>query len=495
MIKDFYEAICQGREVRQSLISLRQELKKEENKRAFAYLLGGEFQTFVELLEAEDPKIRKNTALILGEMETEDVLPFLFAAYQKEKTLFVRSDYLKAMSSMDYRPYLGKLKNQMELLEKTELTEENRKHVREELTQLQTMILKYEKPKKHVFIGYDPAPEVLLITNRCQKAVTKEQITEGTITELNLGLKVKNGNLKELLKIRTCLEVLFPIPGAKVLGGTPEEIGKGLAQSGLVEFLEDHHKKGSSFYYRVEVKGTLPLDKKGPFIRKISESLDKQSGGSLKNSVTDYEVEVRLLEKKDGSYVPMLKLYTLPDHRFGYRKEVVSSSISPMNAALTVQLAKKYVKENAQILDPFCGVGTMLIERNKVVAADPMYGVDIFGEAIEKARINTERAGNIIHYINRDYFDFTHGYLFDEIITDMPRTAGNGTKQELLKLYHDFFEKSLQHLKKEGIVILYTMHPEMVEKSLQKFTEYEKLETFLINEKNQTKVYVLKAQG
>ena len=50
MIKDYYEAICQGRDVRQSLISLRQELKKEENKRAFAYLLGGDFLVFARLL-------------------------------------------------------------------------------------------------------------------------------------------------------------------------------------------------------------------------------------------------------------------------------------------------------------------------------------------------------------------------------------------------------------------------------------------------------------
>ena len=57
MIKDYYEAICQGRDVRQSLISLRQELKKEENKRAFAYLLGGDFQLFARLLKEKDPKI------------------------------------------------------------------------------------------------------------------------------------------------------------------------------------------------------------------------------------------------------------------------------------------------------------------------------------------------------------------------------------------------------------------------------------------------------
>ena len=33
---------------------------------------------------------------------------------------------------------------------------------------------------------------------------------------------------------------------------------------------------------------------------------------------------------------------------------------------MIVALAEPYLKENAQILDPFCGVGTMLIERISV---------------------------------------------------------------------------------------------------------------------------------
>lgn len=491
MVKELYNEICGGNEVRANLISLRKELKKEENQRAFAYLLGGEFHVFAELLKSEDPKIRKNAALILGDMETEDVLPFLFAAYQKEDTLFVRADYLKAMAKLDYRPYLEKLKARWAQLQTAEQTDENRKHVREEQTCLQTMILKYEKPKKHTFIGYKPAPEVILVTNRHQKAVTKAQITEGEITELGQGLRIKNADLRELMKIRTFTEMLFPLPGSRILSGTPEQIGTGLARIGVADFLEDMHKTGGCFYYRLEVKGPMPLEKKGAFIRKVAQALEEHSDGRLKNSTTDYEVEIRLLERKDASFVPMLRLFTMADTRFSYRREVVSSSISPVNAALTAQLARKYLKEGAQILDPFCGVGTMMLERNKAVHADPMYGVDIFGEAIEKARENTKRDGSVVHYINRDFFDFTHGYLFDEIITDMPRMTAAGGREELEQIYRKFFAKAPEHLKEDGILILYTMNPELVRQELRRGEQYEKLEEFLINEKNQTKVFVI----
>ena len=110
---------------------------------------------------------------------------------------------------------------------------------------------------------------------------------------------------------------------------------------------------------------------------------------------------------------------------------MIPTSIKAVNAALTVKLTEKYQKEGAQILDPFCGVGTMLIERHKAVKANTMYGVDIQEDAILKARTNTEAAKQIVHYVNRDFFEFKHDYLFDEIITDMPFKIGRKTEEEI----------------------------------------------------------------
>ena len=52
--------------------------------------------------------------------------------------------------------------------------------------------------------------------------------------------------------------------------------------------------------------------------------------------------------------------------RFSYRKNVVAASIHPSLAAMLVSLAKPYLKENAQILDPFCGSSTTGISANKL---------------------------------------------------------------------------------------------------------------------------------
>lgn len=491
-IQELYNAIRSGDEVRANLIELRRELKTEEKQRALAYLLGGDFTVFTGLLKSPDPKVRKNAALILGDMETEDVLPSLFEAYQREETLFVRADYLKAMEKLDCRPFLEALKDRQKKLLETAPAEENRKHYREELAALQALILNYERPKHHRFLEVYPAPDVILLTNRCQKKVTADQIRTGTVTELSSGLRVKDGDLGELMKIRTYQEMLFPIPKARPISGTPEKIGEELAALSIPDYLDRLHQEGGTYYYRLEVKGPMAMEKRGSFLRRIAGILDEKTGGRLCNAPGDYEIELRLLERRDGSFLPMLRLYTLPDKRFAYRKETVASSIAPVNGALTAALAREYLKEGAQVLDPFCGVGTMLIERNALVPARTMYGVDLYGEAIEKARKNTQAAGCVVHYINRDFFDFTHEYLFDEIITDMPRLSGEGRQQELERLYGNFFEKSLLHLKKEGILILYTMEPDLARRQIRRLGEYELLEEFLMNEKNQTEVMVIR---
>ena len=102
MVKDIYESICRGEDVRANLICLKQLIADKKEKSAFAYMLAGDFRKLAALLKDKDAKIRKNAALILGELESEDVLPWLYEAYEKEKQLFVRESYLKAMEKLNF---------------------------------------------------------------------------------------------------------------------------------------------------------------------------------------------------------------------------------------------------------------------------------------------------------------------------------------------------------------------------------------------------------
>ena len=222
-----------------------------------------------------------------------------------------------------------------------------------------------------------------------------------------------------MANLRTYRELLFPIR-LKQEAEQAEVLADEVWQSGIGDFLKECHKQGTPFRFRVEIRADMENDKRASFAKKFAIQLERVSARWLINSTGDYETEIRLIKKKDGSFAPFLKLYTIPMRRFSYRKNVVAASIHPSLAAMLVSLAKPYLKENAQILDPFCGVGTMLIERDIAQPAREKYGIDIFGPAIEGARENASLAGEKINFIHRDYFDFKHDYLFDEIITNMP---------------------------------------------------------------------------
>lgn len=519
-MENLMEAILQNRDIRVNLIEIRQRMKQPGEKEAFLRFLFDRPQlsdVLQELLTHEDPKVRKNAAQIIGEANAEENLSALYEAYRREETLFIRSDYLKAIGQMDYRSLLGKLKERLEEMKEQEVPENELKHYREEMTQLQKLLLKLQPGKQHVFTGMDGRYDVLLTTNRNFREMTARQVMSSS--EVSMGVRVRHADLRQLLKIRTFRELLFLVNVTGV-GPEPEEAAHALAGSNLLMLLAQGHaaekeispaqghageKESSSargqsmgkncfaepFRFRITVVGKMPLDKRSTFIRKCSFALEQASGRKLINSASDYEAELRLMERKDGTFLPLLKLYTIKDPRFVYRRESIAASIHPSEAALIATLTQPYLAENAQVLDPFCGVGTMLVERDILKSARGLYGVDMFGEAIEKARENAKLAEKEIHYINRDFFDFTHKGLFDEIFTNMP-VRGKKTKEEQDVFYQNFFEKALDVLKPGGIMVLYSNEKGFVKKQLRLRDEWKLLNEFCLNEKEDFCVFVIK---
>jgi tRNA G10 N-methylase Trm11 len=497
MIKELWKQIEENQEVRQNLSKLRQELKQDSSKTAFLYHLADREEILVNLLKSEDAKTRKNTASIMGDLGEQRFLAPLYQAYLDEKTLFVKSTYLNAMKEMDYRDYLEAFKLQLEILMKQPLTIENKKHLSEEIRELSSLIIMMEGIQAHEFHPSQGSYRVILLTNRNFQENTlmdlKKRDSNAVGKIFNAGVMADVSNLDWLDSIRTYQEVLFIIKGMKTCEMTADHAAKTIVESQLFQFLSENHKGAAPFYFRVELKSKMELDKRSAFTKKLSSEIERLSQRKLINTTSNYEFEIRLVENKEGSCNIMVKLYTLKDERFSYRKSVMPTSIRPINAALTVELAKDYLKEDGQVLDPFCGVGTMLIERHKVVAANTTYGIDIQEEAIQKARENTEAAHQIIHYINRDFFDFKHEYLFDEIITDMPFRIGRKTEDEIYDLYSRFFESAKDYLIPHGIIIMYSRDRDYVYEMAPK-TGYAILETKEVSMKEGTYVIVLRVK-
>ena len=495
MIEKLWNQVLAHQEVRQSLSNIRKEIKQVEEKKALKHLIAGKENVLMGFLQDEDAKTRKNAALLMGDLGCQEFLQPLYQAYRAENQLFVKSSYLTAIRSFDYREYMPELLERLDELTRTEPAKEDQKHLEEEIRQLSAMKIEMEGTGKHEFRGINETYDVILLTNRDHQEITEQELkSESPDAQTKIfgaGVMAHVNGLRWAEKVRTYQELLFVVRGMQECEMDPQKAAETIVKSDLMNFLKKGHKGKPPFYFRIEFKSQMDLSRRSFFTKKLSSQIEKSTNRELINTTSNYEFEIRLIENKLGGCNILLKLFTLEDERFTYRREVSVTSIRPMNVALTVALAKEYMKEDAQVLDPFCGVGTMLIERYKAVRANTTYGIDFDEDCIKKARLNTAAAHQIIHYVNRDFFDFTHDYPFDEIITDMPFRIGRKTEEEIEEIYARFFPAARKVLKEHGIIILYTHDRELVKKFSGK-TSFLLMKEFEISRKEGTYVMVLK---
>lgn len=488
MIKQLYDRICAGENRRANLISLKKELKEENNRKILLKITGENLDEIMKCLVDEDAKVRKNAAAVLGLMRCQEALDVLMDAYEEEPQLFVRPEYISAMSELDCEEYLPEFHKRMDELLAYDAPENEKKHIQAEIRELQNLILRKEGIRKHKFTGWEHSNEVIFTTLPAFRDVLASQIT-GKKALLKGGVRTVVSDMEEAMKIRIFQEILFVLDCGGELSTDPKLLAEGLRDSDLMKILMENHKGAAPFYFRLGVSGRMDLEERSSFSKKAAEAIENAFSRELINSPSHYEIEIRLVQNKQGNFVPFLKLFTLEDHRFDYRRYHVSASMRPSLAAGLMALAKPYLKEHGQILDPFCGVGTLLMERRYLVPARNAYGIDTFGEAIEKARVNSKIAGMQTNYINRDFFEFEHDYKFDEIITDMP--AGNLTKAELDQLYRRFFEKSADLLSENGRIICYSKEMGLMKKQLRLHEEFRLLKEFCIQEKSGAYLFIL----
>lgn len=456
-LREEYEQIKAGQDVRQNLIALKAELKDKEKGRSKTRIVAGWYEAepwiLEDLLEDEDAKVRGNAAQILGLIGTEDCRDVILETYQREEQRYLLPIYLSALQGCDCSESLDLFLKRREELLGTERTEDNDKHIREELEQLNALIGTYEKPVVHTFTALDESVDVILTTWKEHREVTASKVETGKVTMLGSGVKVRGARVSELLKLRTWREMLFLLNTENI---NPEQAAQDLAASNLLTLLDSLcGGEGTTYRFRIEYRGKMEERAKKDYLHRLADDLYQATGGRMINDVSGYELELRLLETRSGGLLPLVKLMFLPDKRFSYRKHKLDVSMQPALAGILMELARPYMKENARVLDPFCGVGTLLLERNYAMHADTLYGVDSFGKAVAAARENAEIAGVPVHYINRNFGSFTHEYLFDEIVTDMPARSDKRDAHAVDSLYRMLFTRTPELLNEGGYLFIY----------------------------------------
>ena len=544
-VRQQLDELLENKNVRNNLSQLRQSAKDEAARRmilGFAREHGDVLEGF---LADEDAKTRRNAALLLGEIRWKPAQEAVYEAYQREETRFIRSSYLQALADMGYEGHNQELHARLDALMEEPESEETRKHNEEEIRALHRLLIAQEGIERHIFDVTGKKVTVLLLTNHEHREFIRSKVPVGRAAIHPLGVLVETDELRKLMRFRLYREMVFPIAlrrmqpadqefpeearsGRKdaasaaqaskedrllqtirkgestenneesarsqirnrTISTDPREAAHQLAESNLYLLLTHLHREAGTFYFRLDVQNTMTLEERSVFAKKLSAELEKCTQGKLVNSTSNYEVEIRLIATKGGRYFPCLRLAALPDRRFSYRRNALAASIHPSDAALMMELAAGYLKEDAQIMDPFCGVGTMLIERNYHTHARNMYATDIFADAIEKGQENADKAQMWIHFINRDFFTFTHGYPFDELISNMP-ARGKKTKDEQDRLYADFFAKAAQICGDGAKLILYSNEMGFIKKQLRLHKEFQMLQETLIRKTGEYYLFVI----
>lgn len=407
-----------GTQQRAALRALADLCRSEKSQAAVAPLVRSDAEKLIAL---PDAKARKIVYALIGLCAPDDCAAKLVDALKNERTQFARPSIILA---------LGNTKEPQKYLKNYVIEPGDPKHMEAEREALKKALGKAALPQK---VGKLNLPDSYLLT------WVKREALEAELREA--GLKYSKGPIRDTLSVngdtsalRCCLDALVPV-------------GRLGAFASIAKALDDMGCAGLS--YRIEA-GTVPVERRRDAIREVSAGLAEY--GYIDNP-SAYAFELRLIG--DSLYA------VFPDERFAYRKQSLPASIHPVTAASIVRLCIPYMKENADVLDPFCGSGTMLIERAMVKPTDSLVGVDISPFAIRAAVSNRKASGIKLALIQGDILGFGAS-AYDEVISNMPFGHRVSDHAGNVRLYTSFADKLLTLLRPGAYAFLFTQEKKLL---------------------------------
>lgn len=413
------------------------------------------------LLQSDEPKIRKNTARLIGQLQRPGDGDILIQALQKEPTRYVKPSMILALGALK-TPETEKFLADYQVTPAADETEV--KHERAEKEALLTARQSAYKTQGHKFKGYRGYLEL-----RCSRGLEKNlaQALEALGPQSCTVEKTRPGRVlirvhcyENLFKVRLWREALIPlyqnVEQSKLATEKAEDI-----QNHLLKVLGYAYEGKPPYAFRVELAG------KAEEAKQLARAL---MGPKLMNAPSHYEVELRVESWmcKLGRVNVYIRLCAVPDPRFSYRTEAVAASIHPVNAAGIMAIAAPYLGKDAIVFDPCCGSGTLLIERAKFGSCKKRIGTDIQVSAVRAARTNLKRVGLAAQIELTDCLDFRPEEPVDEIFSNLPFGNRVGTHGQNEKLYKGLINRLPLWLKPGGVAVFYTAEGKLMDSLLMK---------------------------
>jgi len=441
------------------------------------------------LLKDESPKVRKNSARLIGNLykkenssdreassEETHLGEHLFEALQNESVRMVRPSLILALGAIGQAERL----KGYEIPPAADVSEE--KHVKEETQALQ-IVLRQDDAKSALQSENLSFPTGTVFEMTCgegfEDALVKalSEFSEVELFEIpDASMESPKGSVRfkssEPLKGIPVWTALRMYRDWRVVLG-PEEEAPALLAAFVKEGLG-----GDRCRLRIDVPKTKSNRKEK--IQSLFEGLEQAAPGFFVNAPSSYQVELLLREGE-----ALVRLDYLPDHRFEYRRKAIPASILPANAAGVIALAAPYLKAGARVLDPCCGSGTLLFERllaTNLPEPSILVGLDIEKRAIQVAKTNLESwtesrnqapdesASNpeTFKFYQQDLTTYEAPFEFDEVFANLPFGNRVGTHKANEELYARLVQRLPKWLASGGHAFLYTMEGRLTEGLLQK---------------------------
>ena len=417
------------------------------------------------LTDESSPKLRRNAARLLGSLSRapEDA-DRLISAIGREQTRFVRPSQLFALGAV------GGEKAERFLNAYTPAPpadETEKKHYEEETEALKQAKAACMKHEKHVYTGLDREYELELAAPDRLTMQLVQELADIGFTAYDIrraSVKVKTSDYSALFEARCFSEALFTAGETTEI--KPQLIAEAAAPF-MLKLMKNTHKGEPPYRYRIEIEGELPAERTA-FKKKFRDLID---GEELVNAPSDYELELRVVTAQHGARL-YVKLFTVKDERFLYRKESIPAAMNPATAAAVLRFAGDHLTVNARVIDPCCGSGTLLIERGLISPCASLTGVDIAHKAVDAARTNAEAAAKLLgvkqaKFIVNDILRFEVKRPYDELICNLPFGNRVGTHSSCEKLYAGLLDKLPELVKKGGTALLYTMEFTLLKKLIR----------------------------
>lgn len=451
------QSLTNSKNIRQDLLDLRNTMTQQQKEQI---IINDSF--FLDLLANDDSKIRKVACEILAKTEDKKYKNILFDAYKNETQQMIRSSLLKAVGTYDLKEELDYLENQESILVEA-LNGENAKHAKEELRVLRRILQTYRTLQKHTFIGFKNDVPIILTMPAGHHEALMDELVGFETKKVGLGVQVKTNKIQQLLECRLFGNMYFPV--CKTEDMSVSSLTDGTIIQKVLRFLDRCHEENGPYRFRLDME-------EASLSREIAQTLERNSQGRLQNYPGDYEIEIRIRENTKKEGVVYLKLLTIEDHRFNYRKQTSSSSLACHTAALIAHYLQDYVKADGQLLDPMCNDGTLLIERALALPPHFVIGLDFNADLMNKAKQNANEAYVDIRFVQRDIKTFNHQRLFDEVITQLPSIRFKEDSDATEKLYTMLFNKVRDLMEVGGIFAVYAKESALVQKAYNKNRSY-----------------------